>query len=105
MRVIFTTCRSDEAEELASRLVEERLVACANLLTGVRSIFHWQGEVCREEEVVVLMETTADRIDSATARLRALHSYDVPKIIVIEPERCNDDYRSWLRSVVGAATR
>jgi periplasmic divalent cation tolerance protein len=105
MRVIVTTCRSDEADALASRLVEDRLVACANLIPGVRSIFHWQGELCREDEVVVWMETSAERVEAATARLRALHSYEVPKILVLEPERCNDDYRAWLASVVGGATR
>lgn len=105
MRVIFTTCRPDEADALASRLVEERLVACANLLPGVRSVFHWQGEVCREEEVVLLMETTALRVEAAVVRLRALHSYDVPKIIVIEPERCDEAYRTWLGEVVDGAAK
>jgi periplasmic divalent cation tolerance protein len=103
--VIFTTCRSDEAEALACRLVEERLVGCANLMPGVRSIFHWQGEVCHEDEVVILMETTARRVAAATARLRALHSYDVPKIIVIEPESCDEDYATWLRSVTAPEAR
>ena len=102
MRVIVTTCRSDEAGNLARRLVEERLVACASLIPGVHSIFHWQGEVCDEEEVIVWMETGAEHVDAATGRLRALHPYDVPKILVIEPERCNDDYRTWLQTVLGA---
>lgn len=99
MRVIFATCTNDEADGLATRLVEERLVGCVNVLPGVRSIYRWQGEVCRDDEVVLLMETTAALAPAAAARLRELHSYDVPKIIVIAPEHCDDAYRAWLDEV------
>ena len=105
MRIIFATCAADEADALASRLVEERLVACVNVLPGVRSIYRWQGEVCREEEVMLWMETTVDLAPAAAARLRALHSYEVPKIIVIAPERCDDAYRAWLEEVTGSDTQ
>jgi len=105
MRVIFTTCGPGDADGLASRLVDERLVGCVNLLPGVRSIFHWQGEVCREEEVILIMETAADRVDEATERLRALHPYDVPKIVVLAPEHVNAAYREWLCDVVAGAGR
>jgi periplasmic divalent cation tolerance protein len=103
MRVIFSTCSPAEAEGLAERLLAERLIGCANLVPGVRSLYRWEGELCRDEEVVLLMETTADRIEAATERLRALHSYDVPKIIVIDPAGCDPEYRSWLEGVIGPA--
>ncbi len=96
MRVIFATCSASEADDLADRLVEERLVGCVNVLPGVRSIYRWQGEICRDEEVVLLMETSDARVDAATERLRELHGYEVPKIIVIDPERCDDAYAAWL---------
>jgi periplasmic divalent cation tolerance protein len=101
MRVLFATCSPAEADTLAARLVEERLVACVNVLPGVRSVYRWQGEVCRDEEVVLLMETTAGLAAAAAERLRALHSYDVPKIIEIAPERCDDAYRAWVEEVTG----
>jgi periplasmic divalent cation tolerance protein len=103
MRVIFATCSAAEADTLASRLVEERLVGCVNVLPGVRSIYHWQGEVCRDEEIVLLMETTDSLADAASERLRALHSYDVPKVVVIAPERCDEAYAAWLDEVTGPA--
>ena len=102
MRVIFATCSSDEAEALASRLVEERLVGCVNLLPGARSIYRFEGRVCRETEVVMWMETTDELAAAAAARLRALHSYRVPKIVVFEPERCDADYGAWLAAETGA---
>lgn len=99
MRIIFATCSNAEANALATRLVEEQLVGCVNLVAGVRSIYRWQGAVERDEETVLLMETTAERVSDATARLRELHSYDVPKIMVLDPEDCDPDYRAWLKAV------
>ena len=101
MRVIFATCSAEEADRLAGQLVEERLVGCINVLPGVRSVYRWHGEVCRDEEVVLLMETTAELAGAAATRLRALHSYDVPKIIVLAPDHCDPDYGRWLAEVTG----
>ena len=99
MRIIFATCALGEADALATRLVEDRAVGCVNVLPGARSVYRWEGEVCRDEEAVLLMETTRDRVDWAVERLRTLHSYDVPKIIVIDPEHCDEAYLAWLRGV------
>jgi len=100
MRVIFATCSPGEAETLVDALLAERLIACANLVPGVRSHYWWEGEICREEETFLVMETSEALVAEATERLRALHSYDVPKIVVVSPESCDDDYREWLRGVV-----
>ena len=110
MRLIFATCSSDEAESLARTLLEEmpnaylspelgkeRLVGCANLIPGVTSLYWWDEELTLDEEVVMFMETTAEQVDEATERLRELHPYDVPKIVVIDPEDADPDYMAWLR--------
>lgn len=102
MRVILASCSNDEADALASTLVEEGLVGCVNVLPGVRSVYRWQGEVCRDDEVVLLMETTAALSAVAVERLRALHAYEVPKIIVLAPEHCDDAYRAWLAEATRA---
>jgi periplasmic divalent cation tolerance protein len=102
LRIIFATCSAGEAEPLAERLLAERLIGCANLVPGARSLYHWQGELCRDEEVVMLMETTAQLADAAVRRLGELHSYDVPKIITLEPAACEPAYRAWLNEVTGA---
>ena len=99
MRLIFATCSSGEAEAILTTLLDERLVGCGNLIPGVVSLYHWEGAIERDEEVVMLMETTAERVRQATERLRELHPYDVPKIIVIDPATADDDYVAWLREV------
>jgi periplasmic divalent cation tolerance protein len=101
MRVIFSTCSPAEAEGLVERLLEERLIGCANLVPGVRSHYLWEGEVCRDEEVVLLMETTNECVAAAMQRLRELHSYEVPKIVVLDPAHVDASYLAWLSEVVG----
>jgi len=99
MRLIFATCSPDDAEPLLLKLLEEKLVGCGNLMPGVQSRYWWEGRIESEAETVLWMETTAELADAATARLRELHPYDVPKIVVLDPERTEPDYLAWLRSV------
>jgi len=99
MFVLFVTCPPEAAPDLVRQLVEERLVGCGNILPGVRSIYRWHGSVEDDAEAVLLMETAADRVDSAMARISELHPYDVPKIVALEPARVNEAYLGWLQGV------
>ncbi len=101
LRLLFVTAPEADAERIVQRLVEERLVACGNILPGARSIYVWKGELCRDTEAVLLMETTAARLDDALARLRALHPYECPKLVVLDPIGVNDDYLAWALAAVG----
>lgn len=69
------------AESAASVLLDERLVACANMIAGVRSLFTWQGERGQGDEVGVLFKTDARVLDQAVVRLEMLHPYDAPAIM------------------------
>lgn len=102
VRILFCTCGADQAEALAEALVGERLVACVNALAGARSTYRWEGRIEHDEEVVLLMETRDTLVDAAVERLRALHAYDVPKIVVLDPERVDPAYRDWVVSVTGS---
>jgi periplasmic divalent cation tolerance protein len=95
IRLLFVTAPPERAEEIVHALAAERLVACGNVISGVKSIYWWQGELCKEDEAVLLMETAADCVDAAVARLRELHPYSVPKIVVIDPASVNADYVRW----------
>lgn len=96
MRVIYVSCRPDDARELASKLVEERLVACASIVPRVESVYRWEGRIEREEEAVLLMETSDARADAAVARIEALHGYDVPKIVSLQDVRATPAYAAWV---------
>ena len=69
-----------QAQAVARQLLSERLVAGANILPAITSVFSWQGEIQSGEEVAVLFKTDAALLDAATARLEQLHPYDTPAI-------------------------
>ncbi len=103
MRVVFVTCAPDEAEGLLRQLLQERLVGCGNILSGVRSLYWWQGEVCDDRESILLMETSAELAPALVARVKALHSYDTPKVVCFEVREREPDYEAWLRGVLQGA--
>ena len=85
-----------EAKQVAGNLIEEKLIACANHLAPASSQYVWKGETCEEQEYPVLLKTMASRTDAAMARLKALHSYDVPAILSWSADKCDPDYARWL---------
>ena len=75
IRLVLTTAASPgEASRLARTLVEERLAACATLIPGVQSIYHWQGEIEASTETLLLLKTGAAQLEALEARLHQLHS-------------------------------
>ena len=77
-------------------LVEERLVACGNIMPGVESIYRWQGAVETSMEVMVIFKTTADSAEAAQARLRELHPYEVPEILRLPVDGGWPPYLDWV---------
>ena len=71
---------SEEARIAAQKLLEEKLIACANIVPGVESVFEWQGKVSTSQEVGVIFKTTSDKLEVVVSRLSDLHPYDTPAI-------------------------
>jgi len=93
--VMLCTAPSSEAEALAGRLVEEKLAACVNV-TAVRSHFFWEGQVCQESEDLLIIKTRRILAPEVTRRIRDLHSYQVPEIIVLPIVGGYQPYLSWI---------
>lgn len=96
MKIVFVTSPPEDAPGLLRRLVEERLVAGGNILSGVRSIYRWRGEIQDDPECVLLMETSDKRVEAMMTRLSELHPYEVPKILTFRPEDGLEDYLAWV---------
>jgi periplasmic divalent cation tolerance protein len=94
--IYATFTHAGQAQDIGRTLVEERLVACANVLQSCRSIYRWDGEVQTATETPALFKTTMDRADAVIARIKELHSYDVPAIVVWPIERLPDDFAKWV---------
>ena len=93
----ITAGSRDEARRIGRALVEERLAACANILDGMTSIYRWQGAVEEASEAVLIAKTRAELFDRLAARVRELHSYDVPCVVELKVGRGNPAYLDWLR--------
>lgn len=100
--LLYVTVKNkSEATQIAAELLAERLVACANILPPVTSLYHWQGELQQEEEVILLAKTTAAAQQQAIDRIAALHSYDCPCILAFAPETAHIPFAQWIFSEIG----
>ncbi len=86
-----------EAERVALDMVDRRLAACANILEPCRSIYRWQGEVERTEEVPVLFKTSAEGAAALVEALGQAHSYEVPAILGWHGAVVLPAYGAWVR--------
>ncbi len=95
--IVLTTLPVDgDAEQFASRLVEEKLAACVNVLPAMRSIYRWKDAVERSDERQLIIKTAASRLTDLEVRIRTLHPYDVPEFVVIPITQGSPTYLSWL---------
>jgi len=99
--VLVTVGSAEEAASLARTLVEERLVACGNLVERIRSIYRWKGRIEDEGETLLVLKTRAERFEALRQRIVELHSYDVPEVITLEITDGNKPYLDWIDSNTG----
>lgn len=100
--VFVTTASEEEACTIARQLVDARLVACANIVGGVRSVFSWEGKVAEEREALMILKSHADRFDELSTKIKSLHSYSVPEVIAIPISRGLPEYLQWVREMTGS---
>lgn len=94
--VYVTTSSKKEAEKIAQTLLEEHLIACANIVGPVSSHFHWNGIIDSAEEYLMILKSRADLFASLEARVRALHSYEVPEVIAVPIVDGSMGYLDWM---------
>jgi periplasmic divalent cation tolerance protein len=97
VNIVYTTVASEEEAVLIARtVVEEKLAACANIIPSIRSIYRWQGKVEDESESLIFIKTRSDSVEALIARIKELHTYDVPDIIAIPIEKGYQPYLDWV---------
>ncbi len=96
--VLTTTANPEEANRLGRTLVEEKLAACATLIPGVQSIYHWKGQVESATETLLLLKTGPEQLAALEARLHELHSYETPEFLVLGVEAASQPYLDWLQA-------
>ena len=99
IRLVYVTAANHaEAERIALTVVQERLAACANILGSIRSVYHWQGKLEQSDEVAMLLKTPQSLSDSLVARVRQLHSYECPAILVVPVLGGFEGFLDWVRT-------
>jgi periplasmic divalent cation tolerance protein len=93
--VIYSTAPPSHAAGLARGLIEKNIVACVNI-TPVRSLYRWKGELCDDEEHLLIIKTRRELADTVIAAIKAEHPYEVPEIIVLPVIAGHAPYLDWV---------
>lgn len=98
VRVVLMTAPSrDVAVELVRTLVDERLVACGNVVPGLVSVYRWEGEVQEDLEVLVILKTHTGTLPELLRRAPELHPYEVPELLSLPVMEGLPSYLAWVR--------
>jgi periplasmic divalent cation tolerance protein len=95
--VIFVTAKDEqEANKIAEGLVQSKLIACANIVGGIKSVFWWEGKVDRAQECLLILKSRKALFSRIVKMVKSLHSYDTPEIIALPIVGGNKDYLKWI---------
>ena len=102
--VLVTGANARECARIARRLLDRRLIACANLVPQVRSLYHWKGKIADEKECLMLLKSSRELLPALQTEIEKLHSYSVPEIIALPIIDGSLNYLSWIAESVAAAS-
>ena len=104
--VVLSTCATEEdAERLARALVEQRLAACVSVVPGVRSFYHWKGEIESSVEFLLIVKSSRELFPALSAEMEKLHAYEVPELLALPVVAGSENYLSWLQSNLSGARK
>ena len=105
-RMVYVTVPDEGVGvSLVTALLEQKLVACGNLVAGVRSIYRWEGKICDDAEHLLILKTTSSALSALKARVLELHPYECPEIIAIPVTDGHSAYIDWIRQNVIASEK
>jgi periplasmic divalent cation tolerance protein len=99
MIIIFTTTpTNEEAESIATKLVEEKLAACVQIMPQIKSYYLWEGKLVKDDELLLLIKTSDDLFSKVEAFIKSVHSYETPEIVAVDAKYVSAEYENWLIS-------
>lgn len=103
-QLVFSTVPDREtAGKIAAAVVEEGLAACVSIIPGLTSVYSWQGKICKDDELLLMMKTTADLYKQLEAAIKRLHPYEVPEVVAIGIDKGLPEYLNWISETVKPA--
>ena len=98
--ILVTAKDKKEAGKIARGLLGSKLIACANIVQGVQSLFWWQGKIDTSREALLILKTKKVLFKKVSAKVKSLHSYQTPEIIALSIVNGSEDYLRWINSSV-----
>lgn len=92
----ITAADKEEARHLGKVLIQEKLVACINIIENMESMFFWDGSFQNESEVIVIAKTKATLVDDLISKVKESHSYDCPCVVTLPIQNGNPDFLNWI---------
>ena len=95
--VVYCTVPNKKlAKDITKVIMKHRLAACVSQVENVRSTFSWDGEICEEKEILMMIKTRRSNYGKVKLVIEDMHSYSVPEIIALPIVDCSEDYLKWL---------
>ena len=100
--VVFVTAKDAvEAKIISDQLLAKKLIACANIVEGVQSVFWWQGKIDQAKETLIILKSKQSLFKKIVKTVKAHHTYEVPEVIALPIVDGNPDYLRWIDESVG----
>lgn len=96
--ILCTINDFDIAKEISKTLLEERLVACVNIVPNLTSLYHWEGKICEDKEYLMILKSRSGLFDEVKNQISELHPYSVPEVISLEIKDGAKSYLEWLNT-------
>lgn len=101
VRVVFVSIPTDEADNIAKKLVEKRLAACVNIVPKIKSFYWWEDKVMSDDESLLIIKTAQLKVEQLTDFVRNNHPYEVPEVIAFKLSEGLPDYINWIMEETG----
>ena len=99
--VVVTTVGTEEQANLIAReIIARRQAACVNIVPAIRSIYRWQGKICKDGELLLIVKTLQQEFEGVAATIRELHSYELPEILSFAVSQGDQGFLDWIASSV-----
>ena len=97
IKFFYITCsKKREAHKIAAFLVKHKLVACANIISNVDSVFSWKGKIIKAKEILIVGKTMNKNVQKIIKSVKKFHSYEIPCTIFFDIKNGNTDFLRWI---------
>ena len=98
--ILSTVSSHQEGDKIATKLVNEHIAACVNIIPKIFSIYRWQGQVHKDEELLLIIKTNQQKEAQVYDIIKDMHNYDTPELITFDMKNIDDKYANWLNSTI-----